>query len=96
LERWLSDHNNPYPTPADLKDLERIVQDNWQTRVVDSYKNWDAPQLQSYLSDVGKELDKKQKADKNWLVQQVKGVWHETEKTAENAWESVKDWIFDS
>ncbi|KAA8905048.1 hypothetical protein FN846DRAFT_11512 [Sphaerosporella brunnea] len=96
LERWLSDHNIPYPTPADRKDLEKIVQDNWQTRVVDSYKNWDAPQLQSYLSEAGRELDKKQKQDKNWLLQQVKDVWHETEKTAENAWEGVKDWIFDS
>jgi len=96
LERWLSDHNIPYPKPAERKDLEKIVQDNWQTRIVDSYKNWDAPQLQSYLSDTGKELDKKQKEDKNWLVQQVKAGWHETEKTAESAFGSIKDWIFDS
>lgn len=96
LERWLSDHDIPYPKPAERKDLEKIVQDNWQTRVVDSYKNWDAPQLQSYLSDTGKELDKKQKEDKNWLVQQVKAGWHETEKTAESAFGSIKDWIFDS
>ncbi|KAI5858580.1 putative MSC1 protein [Tricharina praecox] len=96
LERWLSDHDIPYPKPAERKDLEKIVQDNWQTRIVDSYKNWDAPQLQSYLSDAGKEVDKKQKEDKNWLVQQVKAGWHETEKTAESAFGSIKDWIFDS
>ncbi|KAI5788400.1 hypothetical protein EDC01DRAFT_749219 [Geopyxis carbonaria] len=96
LERWLSDHNIPYPKPADRKDLEKIVQDNWQTKVVDSYNDWDAPQLQSYLSDTGKELDKKQKENKNWLVENVKKGWHETEKTAETAYGSVKDWIFDS
>jgi hypothetical protein len=35
LERWLSDHDVPYPTPADRKDLENLVKDNWQTKVVD-------------------------------------------------------------
>ncbi|KAF8542480.1 hypothetical protein BDD12DRAFT_916238 [Trichophaea hybrida] len=79
-----------------FSNLLLIVQDNWQTRIVDSYKNWDAPQLQSYLTDTGKELDKKRKNDKNWLVRQVKSGWHETEKTAETAFESMKDWVFDS
>ncbi|KAI5800961.1 hypothetical protein FPQ18DRAFT_252646 [Pyronema domesticum] len=96
LERWLADHDIPYPTPADRKDLEKIVQDNWQTRVVDYYKSWDAPQLQSYLSETGKELDAKRKEDKNWLVQQVKAGWHETEKSAGEAFEHMKDWVFDS
>jgi hypothetical protein len=72
------------------------VQDNWQTRVVDYYKTWDTPQLQSYLSNTGAELDRKQKENKNWLVEQVKTGWQETDKTAETAWESVKGWIFDS
>merc|ERR1711964_866948 len=35
LERWLSDHDIPYPTPADRKDLEDLVKNNWQSRVVD-------------------------------------------------------------
>lgn len=35
LERWLSDHDIPYPTPADRKDLENLVKDNWQDKVVD-------------------------------------------------------------
>lgn len=96
LERWLSDHDIDYPKPADRKELEKIVQDNWQTKVVDSYKSWDPRQLHGYLKDTGKEIDHKQKEDTNWLVQQVKSGWHETEKTAETAFESVKDWIFDS
>lgn len=36
LERWLSDHDIPYPTPADRKDLEILVKDNWQSKVVDT------------------------------------------------------------
>lgn len=34
LERWLSDHDVPYPTPADRKDLENLVKSNWQQKVV--------------------------------------------------------------
>ncbi|KAJ5167899.1 uncharacterized protein N7482_003493, partial [Penicillium canariense] len=33
LERWLSDHDIPYPTPADRRDLENLVKSNWETRV---------------------------------------------------------------
>jgi len=33
LERWLSDHDIPYPTPADRKDLENLVSTNWESRV---------------------------------------------------------------
>ncbi|KAJ5516682.1 hypothetical protein N7527_008242 [Penicillium freii] len=33
LERWLSDHNIPYPSPADRRDLENLVKTNWDNRV---------------------------------------------------------------
>ncbi|KAF9889969.1 hypothetical protein FE257_006843 [Aspergillus nanangensis] len=33
LERWLSDHDIPYPTPADRKDLETLVKSNWELKV---------------------------------------------------------------
>ncbi|EAW09627.1 double-strand break repair enhancer MSC1 [Aspergillus clavatus NRRL 1] len=33
LERWLSDHDIPYPTPADRKDLESLVKANWDSKV---------------------------------------------------------------
>lgn len=96
LERWLSDHDIEYPKPADRKELEKIVQDNWHSRVVDSFHHWGAPQLKTYLGYKGNELDETKSNDRNWLVQQVKIGWHETEKTAENAFETVKEWIFDS
>jgi len=49
LERWLSDHDVPYPTPADRKDLEKLVQKNWESNVVSPYKSWDAAKLSEYL-----------------------------------------------
>ncbi|PYH89818.1 hypothetical protein BO71DRAFT_402732 [Aspergillus ellipticus CBS 707.79] len=33
LERWLSDHDIPYPSPADRKDLETLVKSNWEAKV---------------------------------------------------------------
>ncbi|RMZ81769.1 hypothetical protein DV738_g2062, partial [Chaetothyriales sp. CBS 135597] len=33
LERWLSDHDIPYPKAADRKDLESLIKDHWQTQV---------------------------------------------------------------
>jgi vacuolar-type H+-ATPase subunit H len=33
LERWLSDHDIPYPSPADRKNLEDAVKSNWDVRV---------------------------------------------------------------
>jgi len=33
LERWLSDHNIPYPTPADRKELEHLIKANWESNV---------------------------------------------------------------
>uniref|UniRef100_A0A0D6QU78 SAP domain-containing protein n=1 Tax=Araucaria cunninghamii TaxID=56994 RepID=A0A0D6QU78_ARACU len=35
LERWLSDHDVPYPAASDRKDLENLVKDNWQAKFVD-------------------------------------------------------------
>ncbi|GAM84161.1 hypothetical protein ANO11243_021540 [Dothideomycetidae sp. 11243] len=34
LERWLSDHNIPYPTPADRKDLVDLVKNSWEENQV--------------------------------------------------------------
>ncbi|KAF8858075.1 meiotic sister chromatid recombination protein-like protein Ish1/Msc1 [Acephala macrosclerotiorum] len=96
LERWLSDHNIPYPTPADRKDLENLVKDNWQSKVAQPYNDWETPQLNSFLQQKGVEVKESAAANKGGLVSQVKSAWYETEDKAEDAWGSVKDWIFDS
>ncbi|TAQ87904.1 hypothetical protein B7494_g3771 [Chlorociboria aeruginascens] len=96
LERWLSDNNVPYPTPADRKDLENLVKDNWQTKVATPYSEWDTTQLGSYLKLKGVETKEATENGKDTLISQVKSYWYETEDKAEDAWSSVKDWIFDS
>lgn len=96
LERWLSDHNVPYPTPADRKELEKLVQKNWNSYVVTPYKDWDADKLNEYLKLKGVETKDAAAASKDSLISQVQGVWYESEDKAQTAWSSVKDWILDT
>ncbi|TVY37453.1 Stress response protein [Lachnellula subtilissima] len=96
LERWLSDNNVPYPTPADRKDLENLVKNNWQSKIASPYNDWDINQLGSYLKQKGVETKDTAAANKDGLIAQVKNYWYETEEKAEDAYSSVKDWIFDS
>lgn len=91
----MSDHNVPYPTPADRKDLENLVKDNWQSKVASPYNDWDTTQLTSYLKQKGVDSKDAAAANKDGLVNQVKSYWYEAEDKAEDAWSSVKDWIFD-
>lgn len=95
LERWLSDHNVPYPTPADRKDLENLVKSNWDAKVGKPYADWEPAQLQSYLKAKGTDVKKGTESNKQTLVSQVQGLWHESADTASNSYKSVKDWIFD-
>jgi len=96
LERWLSDHNVPYPTPSDRKDLENLVKDNWNDKVVTPYNSWDTQTLQSYLSLKGQQAKQGTEKSTDSLAQQVKNYWTETEESANHAYGSVRDWIFDS
>ncbi|KAI9682475.1 MAG: hypothetical protein M1829_000267 [Trizodia sp. TS-e1964] len=96
LERWLSDNNIPYPTPADRKDLENLIKQNWQSKVASPYADWDTAQLNAYLQSKGKQVQESAQGSKESLVTQVKGLWYETEEQADAAWSNVKDWIFDS
>lgn len=96
LERWLSDNNVPYPTPADRKDLENLIKSNWNDMVVAPYNSWDTAQLQKYLSLKGEEVKKGTEKNKDSLIEQVKASWTETEDRAGDAYTSVRDWIFDT
>ena len=95
LERWLSDHDIPYPTPADRKDLENLVKNNWQSKIAQPYNDWSPSQLSSYLQQKGVETKDAAAANKDSLIAQVKNSWYETEDKAEDAYSSVKDWVFD-
>ncbi|KAJ8120593.1 hypothetical protein ONZ43_g2737 [Nemania bipapillata] len=96
LERWLSDNDIPYPTPADRKDLENLVQKNWDNYAVAPYKNWDTEKLTSYLKSKGTETKGTAEASKDSLISQVQSQWYETEDKAQHAWIDTKDWILDT
>ncbi|KAH8674872.1 hypothetical protein BGZ61DRAFT_496891 [Ilyonectria robusta] len=96
LERWLSDHDIPYPTPADRKELETLVGKSWNDYVVAPYSSWDTADLSAYLQAKGKETRDDAAATRDNLVSQVKDNWYETEENAYQAWASVKDWILDT
>lgn len=96
LERWLSDHDVPYPTPADRKDLEKLVQKNWESHVVTPYHSWDTAQLTDYLKQKGVDTKQSAQSNRDSLINQVKTYWYETEDKAQNSWLNVKDWILDS
>ena len=95
LERWLSDYNIPYPTPADRRDLENLVKENWDSYVVTPYNNWDATQLQKYIAQRGAALQRDAADTQEELVKQVKATWTDTEDTVSDAYANVRDWIFD-
>lgn len=95
LERWLSDHNIPYPSPADRKDLEKIVSENWDSKINQPYTDWDINQLNSYLKDRGVDIKDSAAETKDGLITRVKNIWSEKADQSENSWSNIKDWVFD-
>ncbi|RYP91550.1 hypothetical protein DL770_002330 [Monosporascus sp. CRB-9-2] len=96
LERWLSDNDIPYPTPADRKDLEALIEKNWEQHAVAPYKNWDTDKLQAYLKTKGIETKDAAESSKDSLLSKVQSSWYETEDKAHSAWVNVRDWILDT
>lgn len=96
LERWLSDNDIPYPTPADRKDLEALIEKNWEQHAVAPYKNWDTDKLQAYLKTKGIETKDAAESSKDSLLSKVQSSWYETEDKAHSAWANVRDWILDT
>lgn len=73
-----------------------LVKENWGRFVSSPYNDWDTEELQAYLRQKGVEVDEQSKENKNWLVETVKHNWYEAESAAEDAYENVKSWIFDT
>ena len=96
LERWLSDHDVPYPAAADRKALVDLVKNNWEDKVSQPYNSWDTNQLQSYLSTQGQKAKEGTEKSKDSLLDQVKLYWHETADQASDSYSSVQNWVFDS
>jgi hypothetical protein len=72
------------------------VQSNWDNHAVAPYRNWDTEKLNHYLKQKGVESKDGAAATKDSLIDQVKGLWYESEDKAQNAWVNTKDWILDS
>ncbi|KAI6841243.1 hypothetical protein KC340_g2027 [Hortaea werneckii] len=96
LERWLSDHDIPYPTPADRKDLQDLVQKNWEDHVIKPYNKWDTNQLSNYLTSQGQQIKKGAEKNKDSLLSQVQSYWKVTEDKANDAYADTQSWIFDT
>jgi hypothetical protein len=96
LERWLSDHDIPYPSPSDRKDLEKLIETNWNDYVVAPYNSWSTEDLVAYLKAKGIQTQEAAGASKDALINQVKESWFETEDKAQSAYASTKDWILDT
>jgi len=96
LERWLTDHNVPYPAAADRKDLELLVKDHWNDKVVTPYNSWDLEQLKQYVISSGEQVSNAATDGKDYFVDQVKSSWKDTADTTDQAYGNVKDWIFDT
>ena len=68
LERWLSDNNVPYPSPADRKDLENLVKANWESKVQTPIKQ-SADQTTDSYGHV-----------KDWIFDRYASVWPDLRK----------------
>ena len=64
--------------------------------MIQPYNKWDTNQLSSYISSQGKQVKKGTEKNKDSLLEQVKGYWHETADQADDAYGNVQNWIFDS
>jgi hypothetical protein len=94
LERWLDDHDIPYPAAADRKDLADAVARNWDKASTAVYETWDDSRLRTWLEQRGITFDPT--TDKDHLIDQVKSNWYGAISEAESSWDNAKDWIFDS
>lgn len=72
------------------------MKNNWESNVVKPYNSWDVNRLQSYLGSKGQEVKKGTEKNKDTLIAQVQNYWHETADQANDAYNNVANWIFDT
>lgn len=76
--------------------MEKLISDNWLDKVSRPYLDWDTDQLKSYLKEKGIAAKDTTSNSKDSLISQIKSIWYEKEDKSEDAWSSIKEWIFDS
>lgn len=96
LERWLSDHDVPYPTASDRKDLEKLIEANWNDHAVAPYNSWSTDDLVAYLKNKGIQTQEAAASSKDSLINLVKDSWYVTEDKAQTAYTNTHEWILDT
>ncbi|ORY80024.1 hypothetical protein BCR37DRAFT_381477 [Protomyces lactucae-debilis] len=86
LERWLKDHNIPYPAASDRKALSDTVEKHWDA-ITPPYEQWTESQLRAWLVESGSNAADLAANTKDDLVNLVTGSY------ADN---SLANWILDS
>lgn len=71
------------------------MKNNWQSKVVSPYNDWETPQINAYLKGKGQDVQKSAASNKNALLKQLQASWTETADAATESYSSVKDWVFD-
>lgn len=98
LERWLQDHNIPYPAAADRRDLQNLVQQHWNdVTSIDFFQNWSDNRLANFIqAKTGYQSDQ-DALDREGLVQKLQGLWSEGwNRLPTDKWEQSKTWLFDA
>jgi len=98
LERWLQDHNIPYPAAADRRDLQNLVQQHWNDfTTMDFFQNWSDNRLSNFLKAKAGYEPNQDTLDREGLVQKLQGLWSDGwDRLPTGKWEDAKSWVFDA
>ena len=89
LERWLKDHNIPFPEASDRQSLYNTVEANWN-KITPPYDQWSEKQLRDWLTETGSDAAEIASAKKDELVNLVQSTYEDASSP------SLADWILDS
>lgn len=88
LEKWLKDHNIPYPAASDRQSLYDTVEKHWN-KITPPYEQWSEKQLRAWLVESGSQASDIAATKKDELINMVQANY-------EDSSESLVSWILDS
>jgi len=97
LERWLQDRNIPFPSAASRRDLENLVQRNWDDFTsANFFQGWSDNRLADFVrAKTGNQPENT--FDRDNLVRQIEGLWSDGwSRLPTERWGDVKSWVFDT
>lgn len=96
LERWLSDNGIPYPKAATRKDLQDLLDANWNDYVVEPYKKWSPEQLSEFLKSQGQDVKDASESSLEQLINLAKINWYDTSDYVSKQSGNMRDWAWDT